>query len=138
MFLKSTITPMDGEKRDCTVISLANAFNKSYEEVHAYLKKNGRINGQSYQSSIVLDKTKSIRGKFKAKIARVPELTRLRKNSHAYKPYRQTLKVFIRENQVGTYLIRISRHLTCIKDGNIVDTHMPGECSKVKIAWKVD
>lgn len=48
-----------------------------------------------------------------------------------------TLREFVNEHRKGTYLVTMRNHITCVKNGNIVDTW---DCSDKKIwcAWNVE
>lgn len=128
---KTTIEKFSHERNDCTVIAFANAFDTTYEQAHAFLKTQGRRDGHGFASHLALKHSKIIQKQFGKKAVEI-------KSTYVDgRKYRQTLKVFAREHQTGTYLIKLRGHLTTMKNGNIIDRYLPAEGTRVLLAYKI-
>jgi hypothetical protein len=90
------------EKEDCSVRSVANASDKSYEEVHQIMQDLGRTNG--LPMNVRMAAAGAMRAGGKLFICESLNDYRLKK---------------------GTYVVITQQHSFCLKEGGIVDTIKP-------------
>ena len=119
-----------GEKNDCTVRAIANAFNVCYDTAHGFaadvLKRKARRGTKNTYLNLVKAKnvtfdlfsntlfpeTKTF--KLSGKIAPInPKYT--------HKKVKYTVKTFCSTHNVGTYIVLVKGHSLCIKDGIVID-----------------
>ena len=119
-----------GEKNDCTVRAIANAFNVCYDVAHGFaadvLKRKARRGTKNTYLNLVKAKnvtfdlfsntlfpeTKTY--KLSGKIAPInPKYT--------HKKVKYTVKTFCSTHNVGTYIVLVKGHSLCIKDGIVID-----------------
>lgn len=109
------------EALDCTVRALAVAFGLKYKEAHAIMKDHGRADSSKARGfSIVVDK------KFAAFIEWKKQRSELK----------MTVGRFLKEHQIGTYILSINGHVFTVINGMIHDSGAVRKGSHVKIAWK--
>lgn len=99
---------------DCAIRAIANATGKDYQEVYKALKElNG---GKSCRNGT----PKSVSKKY---------LMRLGWVWHPTMQIGEGCKVHLRAEELpkGTLIVQVSRHLTCVKDGVLIDTY---DCSR--------
>jgi hypothetical protein len=111
-----------GETDDCAVKAVAIALKKPYEAVHAAFKKRGRRNGRGTQQSIIHHYLSAF-----PEVQEIPEVVDRRPNFWQ----------FFHANQKGTFLIVVTKHLTVIRDGIVLDEIPPRPRMLVRWAWKV-
>jgi len=119
-----------GEKNDCSVRAVANAFNVTYDVAHAFCSNElgrkakrglkGMYSTLSALGSVTFDlfsntlfpetKTYKLAGKLKP---RNPDYT--------HKPVQFTVKTFCAKFNVGTYIVLVNKHALVVKNGIVVD-----------------
>lgn len=112
-----------GETDDCVVKSLAIALCKPYEVVHRELRKRGRRNGRGTAGFIWRN--------YLSVFPEVVELTEIPEK-------RMNFWQFFNRFQHGTYLIVVTKHLTIIRDGVVLDEIPPRPRMMVRAAFKVE
>lgn len=99
-------TRLSHERRDCTVIALAVGLDIPYETAHKYCKLAGRRDRDGFNLYNVLGFSKKhIEGKFTEYVGNPGK----------------TIKTFVRENPIGTYIVSRSTHSFVIKDGKFIN-----------------
>jgi len=119
-----------GEKNDCSVRAVANAFNVTYDVAHAFCSNElgrkakrglkGMYSTLNALGSVTFDlfsdtlfpetKTYKLAGKLKP---RNPDYT--------HKPVQFTVKTFCAKFNKGTYIVLVNKHALVVKDGIVVD-----------------
>ncbi len=108
---------------DCVVRAVAIAFDKDYLETRRELNKAKRDLGfESYKDNKFIYKYLE---QFDRIIIKVPK----------GKP-RMKAESFIELFKEGTYIVKMSKHIACIKDGKLLDTWDSSERS-IYTAWKI-
>ena len=100
-------TPMRWHGTDCTVRSLAKVLSCSWETSFKILCDVGLKLKMTFDDIKVLDKTYTQIGGVRYTFGR----TQL-----------PTVNQFIKAHPKGTYIVNISRHVACVKDGKLYDT----------------
>ena len=110
------------EKNDCSVVALANATGKSYEDCHLLLKSMGRGDGCTVWSNIVAAACLREGGKINlfAIDYREQYLTPKRTFSR-YAPYLKS----------GNFVVITQHHVFCVKDGAILDENKVADDEEV-------
>lgn len=100
------------EQNDCSVRSVANAKNITYEEAHNLLKSIGRVNGCTTSDRNLAIACTTLGGKLK-----------LFQNDYQeqYQIVAKTLKRYLPYLQTGKFLVIMSNHTFCLIDGCIID-----------------
>ena len=119
-----------GEKNDCTVRAIANAFNVCYDVAHGFAAdvlqrkakrgtKNTYLNLVAAKnvtfdlfSNTLFPETKTFKLAGKASPIN-PKYT--------HKKVKYTVKTFCSTHNVGTYILLVKGHALCIKDGIVID-----------------
>ena len=119
-----------GEKNDCSVRAVANAFNVTYDVAHAFCSNElgrkakrglkGMYSTLNALGSVTFDlfsntlfpetKTYKLAGKLKP---RNPDYT--------HKPVQFTVKTFCAKFNEGTYIVLVNKHALVVKNGIVVD-----------------
>lgn len=112
----------EGEHRDCVVRALTNVSGKSYDEIHALLKKHGRkdrcgtyweVSDKAMQElgyeSVYMGTSRAARWYGKSK-------------GLPYERTNKTLQTLVKELPRGKFVVFIRGHATALLDGKIVDT----------------
>lgn len=100
---------------DCVIRSISLALDKTWNEVYDSLCEIGRDMCRVPNEDKVYEKYLTGLGFTKQK--------QLRKDDNT----KYTAREFAENHRKGTYIVRLSHHLTCIKDGKIHDTWNCGE-----------
>jgi hypothetical protein len=111
-----------GETDDCAVKSVAIALKKPYEAVHQAFRSRGRRNGRGTPTTITRH--------YLAAFPEVREMTDIPAK-------RTTFWRFFHAHQKGTFLIIVTKHLTVIQDGVVLDEIPPRPRMLVRGAWQV-
>lgn len=111
-----------GDTDDCVVKSIAIALCKPYEAVHRALKARGRRNGRGTPGFV-------FRGYLRC-FDEVEEMTDIPER-------RINFWRFFHRHQSGTYLLSVTKHLTVIRDGVVLDEIPPRPRMLVRAAWRV-
>jgi len=119
-----------GEKNDCSVRAVANAFNVTYDVAHEFCSNElgrkakrglkGMYSTLNALGSVTFDlfsdtlfpetKTYKLAGKLKP---RNPDYT--------HKPVQFTVKTFCAKFNKGTYIVLVNKHALVVKEGIVVD-----------------
>ena len=123
-----------GEKNDCTVRAIANAFNVCYDVAHDYAKMVfGRENRKGIRgfgallSAVKMVSFNPTSGQLnlfeQSSNWNVKGLSQsqLINPQYKHKPVKWTVKTFCAKHNVGTYIITVKNHALTIKDGVIMD-----------------
>lgn len=110
------------ERNDCTVRALAISTNKPYEEAYTILQTFGRKPNKGTNIRKFFKNNKIVLGFWFKKL-------RFRKQI--------TLKKFVKKYSIGTYYVRISRHVFVVKDGVAIDMVKPKTYCRITDAWEV-
>ena len=119
-----------GEKNDCVVRALANAFNISYDIAHEFAaskfnRKARRGTKKVFNTfkslgNVAFDLFKDtlfpITKEYKLKCVRKPINA-----SYTHKKVNYTVKTFCAKFSKGTYIVLVHKHALVIKDGIVVD-----------------
>ena len=119
-----------GEKNDCTVRAIANAFNVCYDVAHGFaadvLKRKAKRGTKNTYVNLVgakkvtfdlfsntlFPETKTFKLAGKASPIN-PKYT--------HKKVKYTVKTFCASHNVGTYILLVKGHALCIKNGIVID-----------------
>ena len=119
-----------GEKNDCTVRAIANAFNVCYDIAHGFaadvLKRKAKRGTKNTYVNLVgakkvtfdlfsntlFPETKTFKLAGKASPIN-PKYT--------HKKVKYTVKTFCSSHNVGTYILLVKGHALCIKNGIVID-----------------
>lgn len=112
-----------GETDDCVVKSIALGLQKPYEVVHRELAKRGRRNGRGTPGVV-----------WRNYLSLFPEVHELNDIPAQRKSFWQ----FFHSHQEGTFLIVVTKHLTIIRDGVVLDEIPPRPKMLVRAAFRVD
>ena len=112
-FVQSNITPDGLRVGDCTVRAIAEALNQSWEQTYIDLALQGLLMKDMPSANHVWGEY--LRGKgFRQRL--VPDGER--------GPI--TVEQFAKDNPFGTYILAISGHVVCVKDGDYLDSWNSG------------
>ena len=119
-----------GEKNDCTVRAIANAFNVCYDTAHGFaadvLKRKARRGTKNTYLNLV--KAKNVTFDLFSNTL-FPETKTFKLSGKAapinpkytHKKVKYTVKTFCASHNVGTYIVLVKGHALCIKDGIVID-----------------
>ena len=119
-----------GEKNDCVVRAIANAFNISYDVAHEFtakeFKRKARKGTKAVFSTfkalgevsfeLFKDTLFPITKEYKLKCVNKPINA-----SYTHKRVNYTVKTFCANYGIGTYIVLVNKHALVIKDGVVVD-----------------
>lgn len=118
MYRYYNANPLNNNIADCTVRSISTAQGKTWDETYIELSDLAQRKGLLFDDvnfiEDYLDK-------------------RYKRQCH----YSDTVGDFIEEHPKGTYLITMKGHITCVKNGVLIDTF---DCRSRRMwcAWKVE
>ena len=119
-----------GEKNDCAVRAMANAFNITYDVAHKFtaetFKRKARRGTQAMFSTLqslgsvtfelfsntLFPETKT----YKLKCVNEPI-----NKDYTHKEVKYTVKTFCAKYSKGTYIVLVNKHALTIKDGIVID-----------------
>ena len=119
-----------GEKNDCTVRAIANAFNVCYDVAHGFaadvLKRKARRGTKNTYLNLV--KAKNVTFDLFSNTL-FPETKTFKLSGKAapinpkytHKKVKYTVKTFCASHNVGTYIVLVKGHALCIKNGIVID-----------------
>jgi len=110
------------ERNDCTVRALAISTGKSYWDAYTILQNFGRKPNKGTNIRKFFKNNKIVLGFWFKKL-------KFRKQV--------TLNKFIKKYPMGTYYVRISRHVFVVKDGVAIDMVKPKTYCRITDAWEV-
>ena len=119
-----------GEKNDCVVRAIANAFNISYDIAHEFTAKEFKRKARKGTKAVF--STFSTLGKvsfelFKDSLFPVTKEYKLKcvnkpvNTSYTHKKVSYTVKRFCASFSKGTYIVLVNKHALVIKNGIVVD-----------------
>ena len=112
-----------GETDDCVVKSIALGLGKPYEVVHRELARRGRRNGRGTPGII-----------WRNYLSLFPEVHEMKDIPER----RINFWRFFHRHQQGTFLIVVTKHLTIIRDGVVLDELPPRPRMLVRAAFRVE
>jgi hypothetical protein len=130
----STTTLASGEKNDCTVRAISNAFNVCYDTAHEFaatmLGRKNRQGVKGFDSKMASLKSVSFSDNSE-QLSLFPQsndynVTPLRtmqliNPTYTHKRVKFTVKTFMQRFTKGTYIITVKDHALVIKDGVVID-----------------
>jgi hypothetical protein len=126
----STGVTKQGEHNDCAVRAIANVTGKSYDEVHAVLKKHGRKDrhGTYYPTSLAAMQELGFIG--------IP-MQRDWWGLHLKAPIagKKTLNQVVQDLPIGKFVVYVRGHATALVNGKIIDTFDQSKQKPVKVIW---
>ena len=107
-----------GEKNDCAVRAIANAFNITYDVAHTFtaetfgtLQSLGTVSFDLFNDTLFPEtKEFTLEGKSKP----------INKD-YTHKKVAYTVKTFCSKFNKGTYIVLVHKHALCVKDGIVID-----------------
>lgn len=105
------------QTNDCTVIALALALSMDYDIAYDFLKKMGRKSGQGFHLNLLLDGIIETGGSINEYIFKKHSFPALKGQP------RMNVERFLNAYPKGIYIIRVAKHMACVKDGVLTDTH---------------
>ncbi len=112
----------DGERNDCTVRALAISTGRPYEEAYSILQTFGRKPNKGTNIRKFFKNNKIVLDFWFKKL-------RFRKQI--------TLNKFVKKYPLGTYYVRITKHVFVVKDGVAIDMSKPRPYCRITDAWEV-
>ena len=119
-----------GEKNDCTVRAIANAFNVCYDTAHGFaadvLKRKARRGTKNTYLNLVSAKNVTFDLFSNTLFPETKTFKLAGKASpinpkYTHKKVKYTVKTFCASHNVGTYILLVKGHALCIKDGIVID-----------------
>ena len=119
-----------GEKNDCVVRAIANAFNISYDVAHEFTAKEFKRKARKGTKNVFA--TCKALGKVTfdlfqdtlfpiTKEYKLSCVSRLINKEYTHKKVKYTVKTFSAMFNKGTYVVLVHKHALTIKDGIVVD-----------------
>lgn len=118
MYKYYNANPLGNIESDCVVRAISKAEKESWDTTYAKLSKLAQREGK------ILDNMDFVEEYLDKKYKRACH-------------YSKTIEEFMREHRIGTYLVTMEGHITCIIDGTLYDTF---DCRKRRMwcAWKIE
>ena len=119
-----------GEKNDCTVRAIANAFNVCYDVAHGFaadvLKRKAKRGTKNTYVNLVAAKNVTFDLFSNTLFPETKTFKLAGKASpinpkYTHKKVKYTVKTFCSKHNVGTYIVLVKGHALCIKDGIVID-----------------
>ena len=119
-----------GEKNDCTVRAIANAFNVCYDTAHGFaadvLKRKAKRGTKNTYVNLVAAKNVTFDLFSNTLFPETKTFKLAGKASpinpkYTHKKVKYTVKTFCSSHNVGTYILLVKGHALCIKDGIVID-----------------
>ena len=119
-----------GEKNDCTVRAIANAFNVCYDIAHGFaadvLKRKAKRGTKNTYLNLVAAKNVTFDLFSNTLFPETKTFKLAGKASpinpkYTHKKVKYTVKTFCSKHNVGTYIVLVKGHALCIKDGIVID-----------------
>lgn len=114
------------ETNDCTVLALSNALDIPYETAHSYIKTHGKRKegkGISFYGFMMCHK------------AKLQEDFNISFWDNDEKKFNTVNRLIRFGNRQATYLVLVNGHLTCVKEGRIVDRFAKNW--RIRKVWEV-
>lgn len=121
-YFKDCAGSPESERNDCTVRALTITTNSTYQDAYTLLSNFGRKPNKGTNIRKFFKKNKSVLGSSFTKL-----------------PFRKpiTLNKFVKKYTLGTYYVRISKHVFVVKDGIAIDIAKPKPFCRITDAWEV-
>ena len=119
-----------GEKNDCTVRAIANAFNVCYDVAHGFaadvLKRKAKRGTKNTYVNLVAAKNVTFDLFSNTLFPETKTFKLAGKASpinpkYTHKKVKYTVKTFCSTHNVGTYILLVKGHALCIKNGIVID-----------------
>ena len=119
-----------GEKNDCTVRAIANAFNVCYDTAHGFaadvLKRKAKRGTKNTYVNLVAAKNVTFDLFSNTLFPETKTFKLAGKASpinpkYTHKKVKYTVKTFCASHNVGTYILLVKGHALCIKNGIVID-----------------
>jgi hypothetical protein len=122
-----SLSKRPNQTNDCTVRAFALAFQIPYDQAYDYLKEQGRVCSKGFHLQKLLAKEPTIYG-LNVKKIKIP-----------FTAGSPRIKVddFVKMYPKGTYIIRIAKHVACVKDGVVYDMSLGYGQKMVYVAFSV-
>lgn len=117
MFSYYNANPYGRLVNDCTVRAISLATGESWNDMYKELSDFARMQGSMFDDVMYIDSYLDI------KFDKFYQRNNKRK---------LTVRQFIQEYPIGTFLITMRGHITCCIDGTIYDTFYPGD----RLVWE--
>lgn len=121
-YFKDCAGSPEEERNDCTVRALTIATGCSYHDAYMILANFGRKPNKGTNIRKFFKNNKTVFNFWFKKL-------RFRKQI--------TLNKFVKKYPIGTYYVRISRHVFVVKDGVAIDAVRPKTYCRITDAWEV-
>ena len=121
-YFKDCAGSPDYERNDCTVRALAISTGRSYSDCYTVLANFGRKPNKGTNIRKFFKNNSSVLGFSFKKL-------RFRKQI--------TLNKFVKKYSLGTYYVRITKHVFVVKDGVAIDMIKPKAFCRITDAWEV-
>jgi hypothetical protein len=112
----------DNERNDCTVRALAISTGKPYWDAYTVLQTFGRKPNKGTNIRKFFKNNKIVLDHWFKKLNFRKQIT---------------LNKFVKKYPVGTFYVRISRHVFVVKDGVAIDMSKPKTYCRITDAWEV-
>jgi len=119
-----------GEKNDCSVRAVANAFNVTYDVAHAFCSNElgrkakrglkGMYSTLNALGSVTFDLFSNTLFP-ETKTYKLGCVSKPINSDYTHKPVQYTVKTFCARFNKGTYIVLVNKHALCIKGGIVVD-----------------
>ena len=140
LFMETVVSGYDedrylmGERRDCTVVSLAGALSLSYTAAHKMASKYGRKKGKGMLTYQVENMYKALEKEGRVRKLDKSEITTYYPSTR--KTRANKLSTFIKNNPKGTFMLLVRGHAITVKDGIVLQSFLPPN-QHIKMGWKV-
>ena len=119
-----------GEKNDCSVRAIANAFNVCYDTAHEFastvLKRKARKGAKNMYMNLI--KAKNVTFDLfsdtlfpETKTYKLSGISSPINPAYTHKKVKYTVKTFCVSHSNGTYIVLVKGHAICIKNGIVID-----------------
>ena len=119
-----------GEKNECSVRALANAFNITYDTAHMFAATKlerkarkglkGMFSTLNTLGSVTFDLFSNTLFP-ETKTYKLGCVSKPINSDYTHKPVQYTVKTFCARFNKGTYIVLVNKHALCIKGGIVVD-----------------
>jgi hypothetical protein len=119
-----------GEKNDCAVRAMANAFNISYDIAHAFTAKEFKrkarrgtqdmFNTLSKLGQVTFELFSNTLFPENVEYNLVPVDAPIN-TDYTHKKVKYTVKTFCAKFNKGTFIVLVNKHALCVKDGIVID-----------------
>jgi len=138
---KGATSPINGERKDCTVRALANAANMPYLEAHQIMKEHGRLNGYgAYNNQWTPAYLKNgfvVNAVHGTTHTAQQQKTYYNMNKIPFNVQAGTsLKKFMEQNPEGTFILVNRNHTFCVIDGELIDKGILKENTYIAVSFR--